>query len=216
MTTGVGGYPTGSVDRRVDFSPHRCPGLQAASTAYAAPEFETPGHLCGLKSTRLKYCLCGGARSGRLRASLPSPGGDIEAQARYVLSLVLDPAAVGIPEEMSPGLARICGVVVESTGSPCCGEVPGDGRFCAAGSGGIEVGSGSISRTSRWRLGRCCGMSLVAGDRCGGRFSPKRAREKAIQREGRKCQVCRGPATTVDQHRHSGFRDRPDQPPRGV
>jgi len=131
-------------------------------------------------------------------AALPTSGGDIEAQAQSVLALVLGPVAAGRVVHLDPGTCPNCGALVESTKSPYCGEGCREAAgFVRQFRTGLKLGW-IFEKDKQIALGQVLWHVLGGGRPLRREISPAKARQKAIQREGGKCQVCGGQATTVD------------------
>ncbi|MBA3726185.1 MAG: hypothetical protein H0W86_06955 [Armatimonadetes bacterium] len=137
----------------------------------------------------------------RLAESLPSDG-DIEAQARGVLSILLERIRDGgrdvAPLENSPGTCPNCGTPTDSKRTPYCSErckcvsafVRRFRRSLAQGSLLEPEGQVALGQTF-WHLmegGRPLRVSIA----------PASAIKQVFKRTDGKCETCGAPATTVD------------------
>lgn len=133
----------------------------------------------------------------RLLGELPS-GGDIEAQARSVLRVVLVPIETGKAVPADPRTCPNCGIPNDSTKSPYCGEGCREAAgFVRQVRTGLKL-SWIFEYDKQVALGQVLWHVLGGGRPLRREISPLKSREKAIRREAGRCQVCGGVATTVD------------------
>jgi hypothetical protein len=143
----------------------------------------------------------------RLNSELPGPEapdqGGIEDQARAVLRYVLAPD-MDIPPanlaiiDVDPATCPNCGIQVESTRTPYCGEGCREmAGFVRQFRTGLELGWIFLPE-KQVALGQVLWHVLGGGRPLRQQIAPAKAREKALKRTGAKCEGCGGVATTVD------------------
>jgi hypothetical protein len=146
-------------------------------------------------------------RLERLAATLPpfpNAGEEVDVGARAALGWLASEALICEPHpriEAVPGFCPNCGAPHQSTKTPycgaCCKDQAGLVRQVRAGliEGSIEVEDRQIAFGEKlWRV-------IGGGYPRRRTLLPTRGWERVLEREGRRCQQCGAPATTID---HAG------------